>query len=306
MSTQITTAMVNQFSSNVALLSQQKGSRLLPAVRQETLNGEFGYFDQIGVVNAVERTSRHADTPFTEVPHARRQVAMRDFELSEIIDSQDRVRTLMEPQGWYTQAFAAAIGRSMDDELIAAYFRNANTGKTGGTSTSFLAGNQIAVNYVETGAAANSSLTIGKLRQAKLLLDSAEAGVDPDEERYIVCGAYELRQLLRTTEVVSADFAAVKALVAGEVDTFLGFKFIRSERLPVVTVGTAFSDANPRRVMAWAKSGLLMAIGENPVTNAAPDPTKGFNIRLHMKATFGATRMEEAKCVEIRCGSTYV
>jgi hypothetical protein len=291
MSTQITTAMVNQFSSNVALLSQQKGSRLLQAVRQESLNGEFGYFDQVGVVNAVERTSRHADTPFTEVPHARRQVAMRDFELSEIIDSQDRVRTLMEPQGWYTQAFAAAIGRAMDDEVIAAYFRAANTGKTGGTSTSFLAGNQIAV---------------GKLRQAKLLLDAAEAGVDPDEERYIACGAYELRQLLRTTEVVSADYASVKALVAGEIDTFLGFKFIRTERLPVVTPGTAFSDANPRRVMAWAKNGVLMAVGENPVTNAAPDPTKGFNIRLHMKATFGATRMEEAKCVEIRCGSTYV
>ena len=87
MSTQITSAFVNQYASNVTLLSQQKASRLRPAVRVEPVTGEVGYFDSVGAVTMVERASRHADTPFTEIPHSRRRVSLRDFEASEIIDA---------------------------------------------------------------------------------------------------------------------------------------------------------------------------------------------------------------------------
>lgn len=47
MSTQITTAFVNQFSANVSLLAQQRGSLLRKAVRVETVNGEKAFFDQV-------------------------------------------------------------------------------------------------------------------------------------------------------------------------------------------------------------------------------------------------------------------
>ncbi len=53
MSTQITTAFVNQFSSNVSMLSQQMGSLLRSAVDEESVNSEKAYFDQIGSVAAV-------------------------------------------------------------------------------------------------------------------------------------------------------------------------------------------------------------------------------------------------------------
>ena len=48
MSTQITTAFVNQFSSNVAMLSQQMGSLLRSAVDEESVTGEKAFFDQVG------------------------------------------------------------------------------------------------------------------------------------------------------------------------------------------------------------------------------------------------------------------
>ena len=63
MSTNITTAFVNQFSSNVAMLSQQKSSLFRNAVRVETITGEKGFFDQVGSSSAVLRSSRHSDTP---------------------------------------------------------------------------------------------------------------------------------------------------------------------------------------------------------------------------------------------------
>lgn len=297
MSLQVSAAFVQQFSTNVQHLSQQKASRLRPSVRVELVKGEFAYFDQIGQVNMVERTSRHADTPFTEIPQSRRRVGMRDFEASEIIDSQDRARMLVDPESYYVQAFAAAAGRRMDDEVIAAFFATAYTGKQGTTAVTWPAGQVIAHDYVEAGGAVSSNLTIAKLRRAKELLDAADAGVDPDEPRYVACSSREISFLLRSTEITSADFNSIRALVNGEVDTFMGFNFIRTERL-------ALNGSSHRRVAAWVKSGIVLAIGEEPVANVASDPTKGFNTRVHYKASFGASRMEEAKVVEIVCNPT--
>ena len=74
MSNQITTAFVQQFSANIQLLSQQKVSLFRSAVREESINGEKAFFDQVGSTTAQLRTSRHADTPLIETPHARRMV----------------------------------------------------------------------------------------------------------------------------------------------------------------------------------------------------------------------------------------
>ena len=71
MSTQITTAFSQQFSTNVQLLSQQMGSVLRGAVSEESVVGEKAFFDQIGSTAAVKRTSRHGDTPMVETPHSR-------------------------------------------------------------------------------------------------------------------------------------------------------------------------------------------------------------------------------------------
>lgn len=63
MSNQITTAFVQQYSNNVQMLSQQKGSLLRGVVDVETVNGKHAYFERIGSVSAVKRVSRHSDTP---------------------------------------------------------------------------------------------------------------------------------------------------------------------------------------------------------------------------------------------------
>ena len=74
MSSQITTAFVQQYSSNVSMLSQQKGSLLRKAVEVESVVGKNAFFDQVGSATAQKRTSRHADTPQMDTPHARRRV----------------------------------------------------------------------------------------------------------------------------------------------------------------------------------------------------------------------------------------
>ena len=134
MSTQITTAFVEQYSSNVSMLAQQMGSKLRGAVDVETIRGKHAFFDQIGVTAAVVRSTRHGATPQVNTPHSRRRVGLADYEWADLIDDLDKVRMLVDPTSSYAKAAAAAMNRSIDDVIIAAIGGQAQTGVSGGTN----------------------------------------------------------------------------------------------------------------------------------------------------------------------------
>ena len=283
MSTQITTAFVNQFSANVQMLSQQMGSLLRNAVDVESVNGEKAFFDQVGSAAAVKKTSRHADTPLIDTPHSRRMVTMSDFQYADLIDDQDRVRLLIDPTSTYGRAAAAAMGRAMDDEIISAALGTALTGKDGSTSTALPSGQKIAV--------ASAGLTIAKLVSAKEILDAAS--VDPSIPRHIVVSPKQISDLLNNTTVTSSDFNTVKALAQGEINT-VGFNFIVSNRLNTDTNGD-------RQVIAFASDGIKVAMGKEPTAKIEERADKSYATQIYYCQTMGATRMEEAKVVEIAC-----
>ena len=284
MSTEITTAFVNQFSANVQMLSQQMGSLLRNAVDVETVNGEKAFFDQVGSAAAVLRTTRHADTPIVDTPHSRRMVTMADYEYGDLIDDQDKVRLLIDPTSTYARAAAAAMGRATDDVIIAAFLGDAKTGKDGSTTTSFPAANQI--------ASGSGGLTIAKLVEAKQKLDANS--VDPSIPRYIVVSPKQISDLLNNTTVTSADFNTVRSLATGAIQSFVGFQFIVSNRLPV-------DGSSDRRVIAWAQDGMKVAIGKEPTSRIDERADKSYATQVYYSQTLGATRMEEAKVIEIKC-----
>lgn len=284
MSSQITTAFVNQFSSNVTMLSQQMGSLLRSTVDVETINGEKAFFDQVGSAAAVQRTTRNADTPLMETPHARRMVSLKDFEYADLVDDQDKIRMLIDPTSTYARAAAAAMGRAMDDEIIAAFNANALTGKTGATSTALPASQQI--------AHGSAGLTIAKLVEAKQKLD--EKSVDPSIRRYIACSPKQISDLLNNTTVTSADFNTVRALATGTISEFVGFTFIVTNRLQV-------DGSSNRLVYAWAQDGIKMAVGKEPTARIEERADKSYATQVYYCSSFAATRMEEDKVVEIAC-----
>jgi hypothetical protein len=282
MSNQITTAFVQQYSNNVQMLSQQKGSLLRSAVDVETVVGKNAFFDQVGSALAVKRTTRHADTPQMDTPHARRRVSLVDYEYADLIDNQDKIRTLIDPTSSYASAAAFALGRAQDDEIIAALSGTAFTGETGSTSTPLPSSQKI----TESGTA---GLTIAKLRSAKEILDAAS--VDPSIARYIAVSPKQITDLLGTTEVTSSDFNSVKALANGEVNSFLGFNFIVSNRLT--------SASSKRLCLVWAMDGCKMAIGQDLMTRIDERSDKGYAHQVYVCQSIGATRMEEDKVVTI-------
>lgn len=289
MSNQITTAFVQQYTTNVGLLLQQRGSRLRDAVTMGSYSGKAAKaVEQIGAVTAQKRVSRHSDTPLIETPHDARWVFPNDYEWADLIDDQDKLRTLIDPTSPYAVNGAYALGRGIDDEIITAALGTAKTGENGATSTLFdTANQQITVGGTPAG------LTIEKLREAKKILMSNDVDVDMDP-LFIAVTAKQLDDLLGTTQVTSADYNSVQALVQGKVDTFMGFKFLHTERLGV-------NGSSYRRVIAWAKSGLHLGMWNDINTKISERPDKSYANQVYVSGTFGATRTEEGKVVEILC-----
>jgi hypothetical protein len=284
MSVQITTAFVEQYKSNVFHLAQQKGSRLRDCVRSETVTGKSHFFERIGSVAAEKRTSRHSDTPRMDTPHSRRKVTMDDYDWADLIDQEDKVRMLISPQSEYAQAGAWAMGRAMDDSIIGAATGTSYGGVSGGTSVALPAGQKI--------AHGSAGLTLAKLIEAKEILDAND--VDPDETRYMVVTSKQMSNLLNLEKVTSSDYASIKALVQGQIDTYLGFKFIRTERL-----GTD-SNSN-RQVLAFCQSGIGLAVGSDVATRITERADKNYATQVFLSMTIGATRVEDEKVVEIAC-----
>ena len=284
MSSNITTAFVQQYSANIQMLSQQMGSLLRDKVRLESVVGKNAFFDQVGSVTAVEKTSRHSDTPQIDTPHARRRVSLADYEFADLIDQQDKVRLLIDPTSSYAKAAAYAMGRAMDDVIIAAALGSANTGVSGGTAVALPAGNIVAANTGGTG------MNIAKLAAAKQILDAGD--VDPSIKRHIVVSPAEIADLLNNTTVTSSDFNTIKALVQGEIDSFMGFKFHVSNRL--VDNGAANTQC-----IAFAEDGILLGVGKDVTARIDERSDKSYATQVYYCQTIGATRMEEAKVVSV-------
>jgi|TARA_E500000318_G_scaffold25722_1_gene25643 hypothetical protein len=283
MSNQITTSFVQQYSNNVMMLSQQKGSLLRGAVDVETVVGKNAFFERIGAVTAVKRTTRHADTPQIDTPHSRRRVSMVDYEYADLIDNQDKIRTLIDPTSSYATAAAMALGRSMDDEIIAAVSGNSFGGETGSTTVALPSAQKIT-------EASTGGMTIAKLREAKEIMDSNS--VDPSLQRFIVVGPKQISDLLGTTEVTSSDFNTVKALANGEINQFLGFNFITSNRLDLTS--------SKRLCLAFTSQAIKLALGQDLMTRIDERSDKGYATQVYVCMSVGATRMEEEQVVTIQ------
>jgi len=295
-------AFVQQYSANVQMLSQQVGSRLASKVRVEPVKGYYGYFDQVGSTSATKRTQTYGSSgnhpgygqgndSFKNTPHVRRQVPLYDYDWADLIDEPDKVRSLIDPTNAYALAASAAMTRAKDDELIAAALGTAKTGKEGGTSVTWSSQTNQIITHGSAG------MTISKILTAKEIMDGNE--VDERIPRIMAISSKQVTELLNSTEVKSSDYNTVKALAAGQINTFAGFEFVRSERLNLVT-----GSPDYRQCFAFAADGLLLGIGMDVKARITERADYNYATQVFFSMVIGATRMEEKKVVEIQCQET--
>ena len=281
---------VDRFRGDFILLAQQRESRLAGTVRTDPdmLAGRFGYYDRIGAVSMGKRTARHQDTLIIEVPHSRRRITLADYEMAHLLDKQDVMRLVADPQGKYMQNAIAAANRGKDDIIIAAADAVSYAIDEDNAATAIaLPSSQIVV-------AGGTGLTLDKMLTVKETLDSAEIG--DDTERVAVISSKQVTNLLKTTEVKNADYNSVKALAEGKIDTFMGFRFIRSERLK--------KTGTERRCLFYVRDAIGLAVGEDITTDISRRADKGNATQLLVTMSMDATRIEDEKIVVVDCVET--
>jgi hypothetical protein len=302
MSLQIPVAFVDQFKANILMLSQQKQPKLRGCCRMESVTGDTMYVERLGPKDAQLRGARHGETPISDAQHSRRKLSMADYIVpADIIDKPDKLKLLIDPQSAYTQNQVFSLNRAIDDVVIAALYGPAYGGHTGGTTiNAYDVGECRLVNSDGTIETAGSDfdddtetpLTIAKLLTCKQLLDDAE--IDPERQRYFLTNPYNLNQLMNTTEVKSADYNTVRALAMGQIDTFMGFKFLMSTRLPADD-----TDTGATRCFAFAQDAIVLAIAEEPSVSVSVRNDLCDSIQVFSTLSIGATRVEGPAVVQI-------
>lgn len=299
-------AWVSSFQTNVRHLSQQQEARFRGCVLEDSIHAEAGYMEQMAPTAARRVTARHGDSPLMNIQHLRRRIAPYPYDWGDLIDRQDRVRTIIDPDSNYSKAASQAMRRGQDDEIVAAFFGTAYAGHDGSTAIVWPNGNAESVPTQPGGTvigvsdwtygqgSGSSGLTISKLISAQVALLAAEG--DNEEESYLAIGARQLGNLLATTEFTSAEYNDLRSLNKANFNgqTFAGFKLVHSERLQKNASGQT-------RVVAWRKSGMGLGIARDIETQAAIRSDKRFSTYIYADMDIGASRLEEAKIVEIVC-----
>lgn len=282
-----------QYGTNISLLLQQKGSKLRGAVQTGSYKGKQSeVVTQYGATSARAVSTRYQPIVPVNTPNNRRWVFPEDYDWADLIDNFDKLRLLADPQSAYSQNGLYAMGRAIDDVIISGIFGTNKTGEAGGTNTTFdTANQQVAVNYA---AAGNVGLTVDKLREARRILMENEVDLDA-EPAYCAISAEQHDDLLGQLQVTNADFNTdAPVLQDGKVTRFLGINFIHTERLP--------TSSGFRRCPVWVPSGVHLGMWNDITSNVTQRrDLSSHPFQVYLMGTFGATRTEEKKVVDILC-----
>lgn len=282
------------FQNNwLEIMAQQTEHRLAGLyVLDSDVPGNEKFYDQIGsqAYAMRQKTARAQKTEPSDVPTAKRVVRPRPYDKTTWIDEHDKIMIgqLPDPQSPVAMNHGIACNRLRDVVLINAALGTNYTGAKGTVATPLPAAQQIAVNY---GGGANTGMTLGKMIAAAKILNLNDV---PDSDRVMVYSAQQLDNLLVNVDQVSSTlYNEVRALYKGKLEEFMGFKFIRTQLLPVTS--------GIRSCVAYQKNFLKMAVGADLKTHIdiLPDQSHAWQIRSVI--LLDATRMEEAGVVALAC-----
>jgi hypothetical protein len=268
-----------QYGQNIMQLAQQKYSKLMGAVYiRENVKGKNFFQDQIGKWSMAIKGGRNVQTPNNDPQMARRMGTMVDYHDNRLLDRGDELKCISDPRSAYTIAAAASLGRTIDDVVIAALIGTAYYNETG--SSSVTCSQRVLVTA--------SSLTVADVVNIKLNMDNSDVEM---EDRFIVASPSTVSSLLNVTAATSADYNNVKALVRGEIDTFMGFKWIQSTRIPAYSSTCA--------AIAFQKYGLALAMASQPLVKTDERLDLSYSWQVYYELNIGAVRLEESRVVNV-------
>jgi len=260
------------YSQNIMQLAQQKYSKLINTVYiKPNVRGKTFFQDQIGEWSMETKGGRNVATPNNDPVLGRRMGIMVDYHDNRMLDRGDELKSISDPKSAYTIAAGQSLGRKIDDVIVGAIRGTAYSGETGSTTAPTAA-------IIAVSAAA---MSLAFILSAKKALDDNDVEM---EDRFMVVNTEALSSMLDVTEIGSSDYNSVKALVRGEIDTYLGFKWIMSTRVNSSDVGYAYQ-----------KYGVCLAMGAAPMVRTDERADVSYSWQVYYELNVGAVRLEESR-----------
>lgn len=287
MTRQIETHYAEQYSSNIGLLLQQMGSKLMGCVEKGSHYGEAASpTEQVGPIVAKDAVTPGAALDLDETPADRRWVTPQDFYINPFQNTLDKLRQLVDFDSAFVRNAVMSLGRKQDDIIIDAFFGISQTGKKHEVNVEFPGSQDIA----DAGVGATPTKIIEGMEML------AEAEVDTEMEAvYFGISPRQNSNLLAFDQLVSKDYTGERpVLVKGKVTEFAGAMMKHSTRFG--------KTGNIRHNPLWAKSGMYYGEWEaiNTTISQRTDLV-GHPFQFYTTATGDATRLEEKKIVRINC-----
>lgn len=276
MAINLSTAFVTLFDAEVKQ-AYQASAVLRPAIRVRSgVEGSTYKFPKIGKGVAQVRIPQSDVTPLN-VSYGQVTATLSDYIAAEYSDIFMQAKVNFDERSELVKVVSSAIGRRQDQLIIDALVASS----TSNTVASSVGG-------------ANTNMNLDKLIAAKKALDAKNV---PMDNRHILIHANNLAGMLGETKVTSSDFNTVKALVQGEINTFLGFTFhVVGDRdeggLPLAS--------GDRKVYAFHRDAIGMAEGIAPKTEINYIPEKTSFLVASMFSA-GAVAIDAEGIVEITC-----
>lgn len=273
---------------------QQEGSKLLPYI---THGPSVKGFEKAVMVDRIESSeaqtvsgtlqAKQYQNPNTE----RLWVQPISKDHSQIMDHFEALKMLSDPSSTWVQNARNALGRAWDDEIVESMWRDTKSGQDGASTSSFLAAQQIAVNYDASG---NTGLTVSKLKAARKLFLANHVDLDRVQ---LMCAITDDQDedLLNEVQYTSMDFGTKPVLESGKLKSFLGINFVHCQRL-------ATDASGYRRVPVFTKESIEFRDAEmlytsiNKVTTLRGEPWEAYAM-----STFGSARTDNKLIVELKC-----
>lgn len=252
MAISLSNAFVTLFDAEVKQAYQGK-AMLVGAVRQRRgVEGSSVKFPKVGKGVASARVTQTDVTPMN-VGFSNVTCTLQDWNAAEYSDIFSQAKVNFDERSELSQVVGAAIGRRQDQLILDALAAATGTG----TVANSIGGT-------------NTNMNISKLREAAKILNTKNV---PSDGRHIIIHANSLASMLEQTSVTSSDFNSVKALVQGEISTFMGFQFhILGDR---AEGGLPIDGSSDRTLYAFHSQAIGYAEGIAPKTeiNYIPEKT---------------------------------
>lgn len=299
----LTGLFITDFKNRLDMRLQQKTSFLRTKV-EEGYHAGAKMAAPLNLVAAIQmRSPEGRFAPKVNIPasYQRRWVLPIDKEGDQYVDNFDMLKTPIDPKSKLVEHVASAVARAYDDEIIRASTADSVIG-TDANSLSTETFDTTNFRVIDTfGASATVGLTVAKLNEARRILEHYH---NTDELNAsgacLVIGSAQHADLRNQAQVTSSDFNQQGGvLFNGVVTRFMGFDIVVSERLPIYTT-------NVRGCLLFVKSGMYLGMWQDIKTQVAQRFDLSANPwDISTVVSFGATRTENGKVIQIGCSDTY-